>query len=266
MKKVLAVILVIIAAIALIWALQRRSSGSYVPSTRSTESYIRRVERGDERERVRAIDELAQRGERAAIPALTDVVKNETGFVRAKAAHALGKIFGDPAPGAKFATKHIRRYRVESPKEEAAVKELLVAATDPDQRVCRQVCRALARINDERAVPVLAQVATDKSTSVDRLTEVAWALGYFWLPEAEDTIWKLMYHDDYSVRETALNSLARIASVRSLPKLWELLKNPTPRLNVLLVRQIIAELTGKPMSELFGTEEPPIPEVEVPPQ
>ena len=58
MKKALAVVAVVIAAVALIWALQRRSSGSYVPAPRSSESYIRRAELGDVRGRVRSLSKL----------------------------------------------------------------------------------------------------------------------------------------------------------------------------------------------------------------
>jgi HEAT repeat protein len=110
---------------------------------------LKALNSADPSARLVAIDDLGRMGPRAAeaVPALTDLLKNDSAAVRAHAAQALGEI-GPPA--------------------KSAVPALVRLITDPDPAVRRKVVGAVRNLRPgpEVVVPLAVKVLKDADPSV----------------------------------------------------------------------------------------------------
>jgi HEAT repeat protein len=104
---------------------------------------------GQEAARIKAIDQLGQKGAKAAeaVPALAKLLKDKSALVRAHAADALGKIGAAAKP---------------------AAPALAAAVADPDPAVRRQALEALAQIRPgpKIGVPLFIKVMEDADATV----------------------------------------------------------------------------------------------------
>ncbi|OKK14780.1 hypothetical protein AMK16_30060 [Streptomyces sp. CB00455] len=103
--------------------------------------------------------------ERAAVPALTARLNDESSWVRSRAALALGQIGGDRALAALWQAMMERRNPKASHLASAiaafgppVVDDLIALTTDPDPDLRALACRALGSTADDRALPALERL------------------------------------------------------------------------------------------------------------
>lgn len=198
--------------------------------------------------RAAAIEALAERGERDALPALIDALRESGEDVQVAAAMGLGTL-KDPrgvGPLADLlaggtAPANVRKEAVRSLEglgDEKVVPILLRVVQDPDPFVRKFALRALGKLGDEMVVPALIEALRDAVPEVKEAA--ARALGLRKDPRAVEGLLPLLEDPNEIVRDAAAEALAAINSRETVPALLGVLREGVPA-----ARALAADLLGK---------------------
>ena len=158
---------------------------------------------------------------KAAIIALTDLLKDESAGARGNAADALGCIGSEASPAVPLLIELLKdkdsRVRDKAalalgtirPKEKAAASALGELLRDPDRQVFRSAALALERLG-QTAIPVLTELLKDKDAELR--VGAAFVLGKIGAKAktAIPALTELLKDEDVEVRQTASDALEKI--------------------------------------------------------
>ncbi len=150
--------------------------------------------------KARVVKTLGKGGDRSVTPLVETAARDELPAVRIAANGALIRL------GRKEAWEELRKY-VKAPNPEIRAKAI----------------RTIADLKDQRGVPFMLELLTDKQPSVR--AAAAWGLGYLEWEEARQSIEQLLKDPVPAVREVAATSLARLGGDESVPSLTEALSD-----------------------------------------
>jgi HEAT repeat protein len=179
----------------------------------------------------RAAFSLGEIGSEATIPALIERLKDENPSVRESAAFALGKIGSEAAIPALIERlkdeDRLRRWNLVSALYEigsqAAISALTERLKDENPSVRWSAAEALGKIGSEAAIPALIERLKDENSLVRG--HVASALGEIVSEDAIAALIELLKDEDFDVRENVAFALGKIGSEAAIPMLVERLKH-----------------------------------------
>jgi len=189
---------------------------------------------GDLRSRVPAVRKhaavsLGRSGERAAVPALVEALKDPEKDVRREAAKALGSIkdaravtplveaLGDSDGNVRL----YAAYALGEIKDPKAVKALLAALGDPEWCVRDQAAWALREIGD----PTLAAALKARNADV---AHIAWLLRHVGGTQTVRQLAALLEAPEASVRMRAVHVLSELQNAEAVPPLIAALEDRDP--------------------------------------
>ena len=235
------------------------------PALPAAEEHAGDLRSSDPSVREHAAVSLGRAGDRSAVPALIEVLKDPEKDVRRAAAKALGFIKGPRAVPSLLAAlgdtdTNIRLYaayglgEIKDPKATAA---LLRALGDPEWCVRDQAAWALREIGDPDIAGPLAAVLKEPGADA---AHVVWILRHLGAAQAVDRLAALLDDPDRETRLRAVGALGALGDKAAVGPMIAALKDSDPAVRRSAVEALAAiggERAKKPLRELVAREEDP---------
>ncbi|MCH5375124.1 MAG: HEAT repeat domain-containing protein, partial [Planctomycetes bacterium] len=194
--------------------------------------------------RCQAAAAFGQWGDRAAVVALAEVLKDSDASVRREAAKALGQLKDDRAvPGLIKAlgdtdanVRFFAAYALGEIKDPRARDALLQALADPQWMVRDQAAWALRELRDPQIVDPLVDIL--KQPGADTAT-VMWLLQQLDSEHSIDALASLLAEPDPATRLRAVRALADVSHPRKSNILLSALNDPAPSVRMAVIKILV---------------------------
>lgn len=207
-----------------------------IPDSRVQKALVTALNDREDQVRCAAVEALGHQGDRNVAPALIALLKDPQKNVRAAVAEKLGTLNNSKAieplrNALRDKAWEVRQAAVLSLgrlRDAASLEPILALLNDFEHEVRESTCRALELLGDRRAITALVIALRDEKANVrQRATASLVALERNWWQTdaaraAAPQLQAVLQHNDYWVRQSAADALARIthtqtAELRGVP-------------------------------------------------
>ena len=236
-----------------------------VCSVHAAEEYVRDLQSGVPSVRAQAAISLGRIGDRAAVPALIEALKDPEKAVRREAAKALGAIKDARAVGALVAAlrdgdvnvRAYAAYALGEIKASTAAGALLEALRDPEWCVRDQAAWALRETHDPEIAGPLAAALKEEDAD---LAHVVWVLRHVEGTHATDHLAALLKDADAEARLRAVHALGELRNAGAVDPLIAALTDSDPGVRRSAVEALLRigdDRAKAPLRELVAREDDP---------
>lgn len=221
----------------------------------SIEHLVRELENKDDSARQRAIAELADSQDVAAVEPLLKALNDKVWFIQGSAAQALTKLYVQTPQVRALGAAHFTEPLAKLFKsKEAGLRKTVVAALgymgtpevvpticqalqDKSESVRMAAAEALGRLGSAEAVPTLLMALEDKDEWV-RMS-AATSLGQLKAKEAVEPLIKSLQDSEANVREMAATALGELKDSRAGQPLITLLADESPEVRYKTIQALV---------------------------